>query len=537
MDPSWWLSFVWFLLRSAVQALTPPSWWLPRVSTTTTTSTSVLVIGGGVAGICVAAQLKQRLGARVHITIVERARDFGGVWLSNTYPGAACDIPSVLYSYSFEPNADWTRQWPDQPELLAYFQGVARKHGLYERARFNTAVVSCVWSEPTQLWTSTLRRVGAPADSCDDEVLVTNFVVSSVGQLSELQWPKIANLADIGCPLVHSAQWGDADVRGKRVAVVGAGASAIQIVPAIAQSAEHVVVFQSSPSWILPKDDFVVPPFVRTLFRLAPPLRLFYRLIVFSLGEWLFLAMAAGPRSRFHRWTMWALEKMRQPLVAGVDAALLAKALPKSEFGCRRTLFASNWYATLARSNVTLIDERAAEARRGALRTEKSKAWIDVDVVCCATGFSATEFLRTFEVRNATRGQTLHEYWATHGTSAYMALAVPRFPSLFMTYGPNSNLGTNSIILMIEAQTRQICLCIEHALANNYRSVQVTEAAHSRWQQETRSRMATLPYAGDCHSWYRTETGDVPTNLAISVTDYLHRTFDLHVEDWIWRTD
>jgi cation diffusion facilitator CzcD-associated flavoprotein CzcO len=265
---------------------------------------------------------------------------------------------------------------PISPSCSPTFKASHASTAFTSGARFNTAVVSCVWSEPTQLWTSTLRRVGAPADSCEDEVLVTNFVVSSVGQLSELQWPKIANLADIGCPLVHSAQWGDADVRGKRVAVVGAGASAIQIVPAIAQSAEHVVVFQSSPSWILPKDDFVVPPFVRTLFRLAPPLRLFYRLIVFSLGEWLFLAMAAGPRSRFHRWTMWALEKMRQPLVAGVDAALLAKALPKSEFGCRRTLFASNWYATLARSNVTLIDERAAEARRGALRTEKSKAWI-----------------------------------------------------------------------------------------------------------------------------------------------------------------
>lgn len=519
-----WLRWAWFLIRVVFDAIVPAAWRPRSTSDLPTPAVHVVVIGGGAGGICVASQVLARM-PHARVTIVEREADFGGTWLTNTYPGSACDIPSVLYSYSFEPNPDWSRQWPLQPELLQYFQNVAKKHGLYERVRFNTAVVSCVWSDELKLWTTTVRRVGAAAD----EQIVSEFVVSSVGQLSEVQLPDIKHLDALDRPLVHSARWGATDVAGKRVAVVGAGASAIQIVPTIAKTAAHVVVFQSSPSWILPKDDFVVPPLVRWLFRYTP-LRLLYRLFVFGLGELSFAGLAAAPDSWLRRSFELLVATLRKPLTAGCSAELLAKAQPNSEIGCRRTLFASDWYSTLALPNVTLVDERASEARRGALCSARSRQWFDVDVVCCATGFSATQFLRTFDA-----GLSLHDYWAQHGTSAYLSLACPHFPNFFITYGPNSNLGFNSIILMIEAQTRQICLAIEHAVAHGHRSVQVSTAAAERWQAETRARLAKLPYVGSCNSWFKTANGDVPNNCAISVTDYIYRTYDLEVNDWEWK--
>jgi cation diffusion facilitator CzcD-associated flavoprotein CzcO len=490
-----------------------------------------LIIGGGVSGICTAIELRRRL-PDLRLQIAERAADLGGVWLTNTYPGCACDIPSALYSYSFAPNPDWTRQWPSQAELLAYFQNTARQFGLYERGvvRFRTRVVASRWDERASLWRTTLRDDANNADC----VVSSRFVISCVGQLSEPLWPKIANLDRLDRPLVHSANWrpGEPDVAGQRVAVVGAGASAIQIVPAIVDRAKHVYVFQSSPSWILPKNDHVIPQWLRTVFRLVPCTLQLVRFITYLSGDVGFVvgfSRTAALRDSLLR----VFDRWRAPLTAPLSPELLAKVTPQTPFGCRRTLFTSDWFAALARPNVTLIDERVDEARAGALRAARSQTWVDVDVVVCATGFHATQFLRSFEVYGRA-GRSLHAHWAEHGTSAFQSLAVPLFPNFFITYGPNSNLGFNSIIMMIEAQLRQICNVMEHAIDNGHSAVEPSEAAAAEWRAETARELDKLVYTASCNSWYRTESGEIPTNSPFSVLEFFRRTWDLNPSQWIW---
>jgi cation diffusion facilitator CzcD-associated flavoprotein CzcO len=533
------IGYIWFLVRFLFESLAPtfllrlihrPSSVTPAAEDSSVID--VLIIGGGISGICAAIELRRRLRG-VRVQIVERAADLGGVWLTNTYPGCACDIPSALYSFSFAPNPDWTRQWPSQRELLDYVQSTARQYGLYERGvvRFRTNLVATRWDDRAKLWRSTLR---GEDDQSSVVVVESRFVVSCVGQLSEALWPDIQNLDRLDRPLVHSAHWppGQPDIAGKRVAVIGAGASAIQIVPAIVDRAQHVYVFQSTPSWILPKDDHFIPPWLRTVFRVVPLTLQLYRFIVYLSGEVGFVfgfSRSSTLRERLLR----VFDKMRAPLTASLSPELLAKTTPQSPFGCRRTLFTSDWFAALARPNVTLLDERVSEARAGAVRGERSGTWVDVDVVCCATGFHATEFLRSFEVYGRDN-RSLKAHWRENGTSAYLSLAVPQFPNFFMTYGPNSNLGFNSIIMMVEAQMRQIGSVIEHAVTNRFGAVEPTDAAAAEWRNEVTGELAKLVFTANCNSWYRTESGEIPTNSPFSVLEFFRRTWDLDTSKWRW---
>jgi cation diffusion facilitator CzcD-associated flavoprotein CzcO len=314
--------------------------------------------------------------------------------------------------------------------------------------------------------------------------------------------------------------------------VVGAGASAIQIVPAIVDRAKHVYVFQSSPSWILPKNDHAIPPWLRAVFRAVPCTLQLVRFVTYLSGDVGF-AIGFSRSSSLRAALLRVFDRWRAPLTAPLAPELLAKVTPQTPFGCRRTLFTSDWFAALARPNVTLLDERVDEARAGALRGARSRAWVDVDVVVCATGFHATQFLRSFEVYGRA-GRSLHAHWAAHGTSAFQSLAVPHFPNFFITYGPNSNLGFNSIIMMIEAQLRQIGNVIEHAIDADTPPSSRPRPPRPSGAPRPRSELDKLVYTASCNSWYRTETGEIPTNSPFSVLEFFRRTWDLDATQWVW---
>jgi cation diffusion facilitator CzcD-associated flavoprotein CzcO len=475
---------------------------------------SVLITGSGFGGIGLALELK-RAGFE-DFTILEKAHEVGGVWRENTYPGAGCDIPSPYYSFSFEPNPRWPARYSLQPEIHAYIKHMVAKYDLAPHIRFDSEVASAVFDEPRGLW---------HVETKNGDVHEATVFVPALGQLSRPVWPDIPSRDTFTGHSFHSARWDhDYDLRGKRVAVIGTGASAIQFVPHIQPQAAELTLFQRSAPYIVPKPDRQYAPWHHRLFQALPASQSLERLVFWATGEVSTFGLHGNkPIAKSIEWLAKSHLTKQVP-----DPALRAKLTPDYQIGCKRVLFASNYYPAVAQSNVTVETEQIAEITPSGVRTVDGIEH-PADVIIYGTGFAATDFLGGLDVRGLD-GRALSDAWSK-GARAYLGLAVPGFPNLFCMYGPNTNLGAGSIVYMIERQARYIRQAVEHLSRPDVSYVDVRPEVEAEYDEEVQQRLTKSVWTM-CASWYRQSDGRVSTNWPGLVSEYNRRTRKLDLADF-----
>lgn len=458
----------------------------------------IAIVGAGFGGLCMAIRLRRAgIGS---FTVFERASGLGGTWRDNTYPGAGCDIPSHLYSYSFEKYAGWTRRYPGQPEILAYLEHCADKYDVRRNIRFDAEVAGAEFDGAR--WQ--VSTAGGGREAFD-------ALVMSVGQLHRPRLPDIPGMSDFAGVSFHSARWNhDHDLTGSRVAVIGNGSSAAQFIPYVAERAARLTVFQRTPSWVLPKPDAAFPPAAQLALRLVPGLRQAYRAWIFRYAEnTLYPALARG----------WSADLVEKRALAHLraqvpDPVLRAKLTPGYPLGCKRVVIDSGFYPALTRPDVDVVTDGIVRITPGGVETAAGTH--EADTIVYATGFRATEFLAPIEVTGRA-GRPLAEQWRG-GAHAYLGISVPNFPNLFLLYGPNTNLGHNSIIYMIECQVRHVLACLRHVAAGG--PLEVRPEAMAAWTRRLDRAMARMVWGGGCQSWYRTAEGRVVNNWPGPATLY-----------------
>jgi cation diffusion facilitator CzcD-associated flavoprotein CzcO len=469
-----------------------------------------VIIGAGFGGIGAAIEL-QNHGFR-ELTVLDRSPEIGGTWFHNTYPGSACDVPSHLYSYSFEQRRHWSRICSPQEEILDYARDVARKHGVDRLFVPSSEVTSCTWDDDARRWT--VEAAGGSTWEADAVIVAT-------GQLHRAAVPSIEGRDDFAGHSFHSADWDhEYDLRGKRVGVIGTGASAVQFVPEIAPQVGRLVVFQRTGNWFLPRKNRPYPAAFKALVRYVPGVQAFRRRFIFNYGESLTLMirhpntwgrLGHARSSGFMRWQLRGHPELR------------AKVWPDYTFGCKRVLFSSQFLPALARPNVELVSDPIARMTPAGIQTADGTEH-ELDCVIYGTGFRTTEFMYPMEIVGA-GGRSLREAWA-QGPHAHLGITVPGFPSLFLMYGPNTNTSGGSIIVYHEAQAAYIRQALEQVRDRAAAAADVrpeVEAASDREVQESFRGTAWTR----CDSWYRDETGRIVANWPRYMRDYIERTREL----------
>jgi cation diffusion facilitator CzcD-associated flavoprotein CzcO len=478
------------------------------------TRPSIVIVGSGFGGLGAAIELVRH--GFTDVTVLERAGDLGGVWRENTYPGAACDVPSPLYSYSFAPN-DWPRRYSGHREIQAYLKATAARFGVDRLIRFGVEVTAAEFDAGAGRW-----RV----HTSTGETLEADVLVSAVGQLSRPALPAIPGIEQFRGPAFHSAHWDhDHDLRGRRVAVIGTGASAVQFVPLIQPLVAQLTVFQRTAAYLAPKFDGEFGPRHRLLRRWAPPLRLASRGFWWLLGEFFTRGMLGSKVITALLRTM-TLGKLRREVT---DPVLRAKLTPDYPVGCKRVLFSNDYLPALTRPNVEVVTERITEITATGVRTADG-AEHAVDVIVYGIGFTPQDFLAPMRIRGVD-GRDIHDAWPD-GARAYLGITVPGFPNLFLMYGPNTNVGAGSIVYMLEAQARYIRQAVALLAGSGPASrldVRADVAAH--FDVEVQRRLATAVWSL-CSSWYRNAAGRVVTNWPGQVREYHRRTRRLDPDDY-----
>lgn len=467
----------------------------------------VAIIGTGFGGLGMAYYLKQ--AGFDAFTIFEKAAEIGGVWRDNSYPGAGCDVPSHLYSFSFEPHFPWAWRYAKRAEIVAYMQHCVRKYGIAPHIQFQHEVVAADFDQARGLWT--LRF--ADGGTHDAEVLI-----SAVGQLHRPAYPKVAGIETFTGKQFHSACWDhDYDLRGKTVAVIGSGASAVQFVPEIVSQVKQLYLFQRSPGWVAPKFERPVSRFRRWRLHRLAFLHDIDRLRVFLTTEALAYAYNGHP---------WAERVLRvlaqaQLQVQVRDPVLRRRLTPDFPIGCKRILLTTKWLPALVRPNVEVVTDAITEITAGGVRSADGRLR-EVDAIIYGTGFAATEFLAPIRI-SGLDGRSLAEQWRD-GADAYLGLSVSGFPNFFTLYGPNTNVGSGSIIYMLECQQRYIISMLKNRAARGWSYAEVTAEAHADYRREIDQRSSRTTFAGDCQSWYKTADGRNTNNWVGSMLEYRRRT-------------
>ncbi|MQA60272.1 MAG: NAD(P)-binding protein [Actinophytocola sp.] len=481
-------------------------------------SPHVVIVGTGFGGIGMACEL-QRAGHE-HFTILEKGDEVGGVWRENTYPGAACDIPSPYYSFSYEPNPDWSSRFSPQEEIRRYMLRVVDKHDLRRRIRFGTEVTAATFDEPSGQW---------HIDTSTGERLTADVFVPATGQLSRPALPGIPGIETFDGPAFHSATWDHSvDLTGKRVAVIGTGASAVQFVPAIQPKVSRMTVFQRSAPWILPRPEVVYRPWHHTMFRRLPFTRLAERFGFWLLCEVLSLGLVDAPWMR-PLISAISTRKLRKEVP---DRRLRAKVTPDYPAGCKRGLFSNDYYPALGQSNVEVETTAISEIIPNGVRTDDGKLH-EADVIIYGTGFKTTEFLGPMAVHGRD-GRKLADVWH-EGAHAYLGMTVPGFPNLFLMYGPNTNLGVGSIIYMLESQARYITQAVRHLTETGPAVLDVKPEVARAYDEKLQARLDRSVWTL-CSSWYRNESGRITNNWPGTVSSYRLATRTLARPDYELRT-
>lgn len=469
------------------------------------------VIGAGAGGIAMGIQLA---AGGYDFTIFDRADGFGGTWRHNTFPGAACDVPSHLYSYSFALNPRWSKTYANQPEILAYLEKVAADHGLGPQLRPNTAITTVRWSDESRHWTLTAQ---------DGRQYDFDVVVSAVGMLDVPNVPNIPGAQRFRGRQFHSARWDHSrPTAGERVASIGTGASAVQYVPAIARDTAHLTVFQRTPIWIAPRFDFPFTAEQHEEFERRPE-------TAQKLRDEAFEAYESASFDVDDRQTREATELARSYLHRKVaDPELRAKLTPDYPAGCKRPLMSREWYPTFALPNVRLETTAIAELTEGGVRTVDGVEH-RVDTVIYGTGFKAADYLDSIDVYGS-GGRHLRDDWRG-GAEAYLGTLVAGYPNLFTLYGPNTN-GVNSIIYVHEVQTTFIRHILDVMGGQGARTVEVTADAQRRYNDEIQAAMVGKVWLA-CTNYFRHPSGKVVTQLPFSGRTFFERTRSMVAGDYV----
>jgi cation diffusion facilitator CzcD-associated flavoprotein CzcO len=465
----------------------------------------VVIVGAGLGGIAAAIELR-RHGVE-DITLLERAPELGGTWWYNTYPGCVCDVPSYLYSYSFAQRRDWSRMCSPHNEILAYLQGVAREYGVDRLVVPETDVSAVGWDDDSRRWT---------VSSADGRSWDADAVIVATGQLHQPQRPNIGGLDAFAGHSFHSSRWDhDYDLDGKRVAVIGTGASAIQFIPEVAEHAAKLHVFQRTGNWFMARKNHEYPEWAKTLIERVPGLQALRRKYIYYYAESITL-MIRHPRTWGRIGWLLSSAFMRSQLK---DPEVRRKAWPDYTFGCKRILFSSAFLPALQEPNVELVTDRITRVTPNAVISADGVER-ELDCIIYATGFRTTEFMFPMEITGV-GGRSLREAWSD-GPHAHLGIAVPGFPSLFLMYGPNTNTSGGSIIFYEETQAAYIRQALEQVRSRGAAAIEVRASVEAASDRELQSRFEGTAWL-NCSSWYRDRSGRIVTNWPGYMREYGER--------------
>ena len=476
---------------------------------------SVGVVGAGFGGVGMGIRLRQ--AGIEQFTIFERGDTVGGVWRANTYPGAACDVPSHLYSYSFAPGHNWSRRYAPQAEILRYLDDTARDFGITPHIRFGTEVTKATFDAEEGRWTLVTD---------DGARHAFDVLVTACGQLTRPAIPRVEGIEDFAGPAFHSAEWDhDVDLSGRRVAVIGTGASAIQFVPEVAKEAASTVIYQRSAPWILPKSDRTYPEWEQRIFKRFPLRVAAARagmFAFFEMGTYGFTGTEAIMKP-FQKVADW--ERNRQ--LAG-DPELLAKATPAYTIGCKRILFTSDWYPTLLRDDVELVtDDVERVTADGVVAGGVERA---ADVIVWGTGFQSHNFVAPMDVHGLD-GRELNAVWGERA-EAFLGTTVSGFPNMFVMYGPNTNHGSGSVPYTLESQFNYAIDGIRRLRDGGLKWIDLRPETQERWRAEIAERSRTTVWTTGCANWYVNDKGENTNNWPGPWLEYRRRTRRINPGDY-----
>jgi cation diffusion facilitator CzcD-associated flavoprotein CzcO len=464
---------------------------------------SIAIIGAGFSGIGMAVRLKQAGYER--ITVFDKAAKVGGTWFWNTYPGCACDVPVHLYSYSFAPKGAWSNVYPRSAEIQAYIEHVADDFGLRTHLRLNTEVESAAWDASAKVWRLALAG---------GETHEAHILISALGQLDIPQFPAIKGRDSFAGASFHSARWDwDIDLKDKRVAVIGAAASAVQFIPEIAAEVGELQVYQRTPNYIVPRNDRAYSDQEISFFNQNGWALAASRQWIYWRSDTLFWGVFKGSPWRAKLFED-AARKHRDEQIT--DPVLKAKLTPDYRIGCKRILIADTYYPALQRPNVHLITDKIRAISENGIVTEDGAERL-ADVIIYATGFDASRFSWSVDVVGPEG--PLRQAWR-NGAEAYLGMAAKAFPNFFMLYGPNTNLGHTSILFMVERQIEYVLKLMGAMQDRGAREIVVRPEAQDRFNRILQAELKQSPWASDCASWYKTETGKITNNWPHSTQDY-----------------
>lgn len=470
--------------------------------TTQHRSLRVAIIGAGPGGLCMASRLRD--AGFDDITILEKGNGVGGTWYHNRYPGCACDIPSHLYSFSFEPKVDWSRPYAPQPEIRAYFEQFAEKYDLLQHCRFGAEVESAVWSDEQARWTLGL----ANGESVEAEI-----VISALGMFNDLSEPVIEGLDAFEGTRFHSARWNwDHDLSGETVGVIGSAASAVQFVPEIVKQAGQVYLFQRTANWVLPKLDDPFTDEMIAAFKADPSIPKAIRNEIFTGVNNGMTFSDPSVLAEFEAAGLGAIDIIEDP-------AVREKLRPQHPFGCKRPLVSNAFYPAFNRPNLELVTDGIDHIGTNEIVTLDGKHR-EIDTMILATGFSATSYLSAIDVRGR-GGLRISDAWKD-GAAAYLGMSTSGFPNLFMLYGPNTNNG--SILTMLEAQVGYALRQVQRIADESLAWIDVLPEPMARFNDEVQEAISNVKvWNAGCTGYYRTPSGRVVTQWPYSMSDFATR--------------
>ena len=478
----------------------------------------VAIIGAGFGGLGAAVALR-RAGVD-DIVIVEGSDGVGGTWRRNTYPGAACDVQSHFYSFSFAMNRSWSRTYARQPEILAYLESVADEFDLRRHLMLGTYLRRARWHEDTRQWELELQRGGTG----DFTTIRADVLVSAVGLFGAPRYPEIAGLGDFRGALLHTSRWDDrVDLAGKKVAVIGTGASGVQVIPELAKSASRLTVFQRTAPWMVPKDDRPFTSAELARFRRNPLAVRRERWRVWKFFHDNTATMADDPLVSSRAQFATAFLERTVP-----DAALRRALTPDYPFRCKRVLLGDDFYLALQQDHVELVTEPINRVTENTVITAAGDV-VEVDAIVLATGFETSEYLSGIEIVGAD-GTTLHDHWGCE-PSAYLGAAVSGFPNFFMLYGPNTNQAGSSIVYVLEAGARLVASAVGR-LARRGGCLQVRPEVEQRYNATLSADLERTVWT-QCGSYFRSPTGRIITQWPYTEVEYARRTWRARPKDWV----
>ena len=474
----------------------------------------VLIIGAGFGGIAAAIELRRHGFSDVRI--LEKGDGLGGTWLYNSYPGAACDVPSHLYSFSFEKRLNWSRLCSTQPEILSYLHEVSRAHGIDDLITAKTTVTSCAWDQESCRWTVT-TDTGASYEA--------DMLIVATGQLDQPARPAIEGADSFAGHSFHSAEWDHRyELSGRRVAVIGTGASAVQFVPEIAREVEHLTVFQRTGNWFMPRRNRPYPTAMKAAIARMPWLQEMRRRFVFQYTEGLTMTIR-NPRTLGRIAALRSAAFMRSQLR---DPDIRRRVWPDYQFGCKRVIFSSYFLPALQRPNVTLVTDPITRfSPRGPVTADGRVH--EVDCVIWATGFRTNDFMFPMRITGE-GGVSLRELWSG-GAHAHLGMCVPGFPNMFVMYGPNTNTSGGSIIVYLEAQASYLRQAAQQLASRNAGAIDVRAEVEAESDRALQARFAGTAWT-ECDSWYRDQDGRIVANWPGYMREYLEQTAQIRPEDF-----